>query len=45
MIPPRSFLAKRMTRGLSHSAHAFILDGVVIFGGALLVLQGLRWLN
>lgn len=42
---PGPFLAKRMTRGLSHSAHAFILDGVVIFGGALLVLQGLRWLN
>lgn len=39
---PGPFLAKRFTRNLSHSIHAYILDGVVVFGGFLLVIQGLR---
>ncbi len=39
---PGAFLAKRLTAGLSLAAHAWILDGVVLFGGSLLVIQGLR---
>lgn len=39
---PGPFLAKRFTRNISHAAHAMILDGVVVFGGLLLVGQGVR---
>ncbi|WP_176085541.1 sulfite exporter TauE/SafE family protein [Martelella sp. HB161492] len=39
---PGPFLAKRFTRKLSHSTHVYILDGVVIFGGCLLILEGVR---
>ncbi|MBB4000330.1 TSUP family transporter [Aureimonas pseudogalii] len=42
---PGPFLAKRMTRTLTHRTHAVILDGVVVFGGGLLLLQGLRSLH
>jgi uncharacterized membrane protein YfcA len=38
---PGAFLARRLTAGLSLAAHAWILDAVVLFGGALLVVQGL----
>jgi uncharacterized protein len=37
---PGAFLAKRLTRGLSHATHAIILDGVVVFDGLLLIMQG-----
>lgn len=39
---PGPFIAKRLTRDLSQSTHATILDGIVIFGGALLVIHGCR---
>jgi uncharacterized membrane protein YfcA len=39
---PGAFLARRLTGGLSLAAHAWILDGVVLLGGALIVLQALR---
>lgn len=39
---PGAFLAKRLTAGLSLAAHAWILDGVVLFGGLLLVVQASR---
>ncbi len=42
---PGAFVAKRLTRGLSHQSHAAILDGVVILGGTLLVAQGLKALG
>ncbi|HEV7259318.1 MAG TPA: sulfite exporter TauE/SafE family protein [Bosea sp. (in: a-proteobacteria)] len=42
---PGAFLARRLTGGLSLAAHAWILDGVVILGGALVVLQALRHLG
>jgi uncharacterized protein len=39
---PGAFIAKRLTRSLSLKAHTSILDGVVVLGGALLILQALR---
>lgn len=36
---PGAFLAKRLTAGLPIHIHTSILDGVVILGGALLVIQ------
>ena len=39
---PGAFLARRLTRGLSLAAHAWILDGVVLLGGALIIVQALR---
>jgi len=39
---PGAFLARRLTRGLSLAAHAWILDGIVLLGGALILLQALR---
>lgn len=39
---PGAFLARRLTVGLSLAAHARILDGVVILGGLLVIVQGLR---
>ena len=37
---PGAFLAKRLTRGLSLRAHDRVLDGVVVLGGAFLIVQG-----
>ncbi|WP_210725870.1 sulfite exporter TauE/SafE family protein [Modicisalibacter radicis] len=39
---PGTFLAKRLTRHLPARSHSRILDGVVILGGVLLVIEGLR---
>lgn len=39
---PGAFLAKRLTKRLSNRAHVAVLDGVVILGGLLLVVQSLR---
>jgi uncharacterized membrane protein YfcA len=39
---PGAFIAKRLTRGLSLRAHAYILDAAVVVGGTLLLWQGLR---
>jgi uncharacterized membrane protein YfcA len=39
---PGAFLARRLTARLPIAAHAWILDGVVILGGVLIVAQGLR---
>lgn len=39
---PGPFLARHMTRKLAHSAHTFILDAVVVLGGAALIVEGLR---
>lgn len=42
---PGAFVAKRLARRLSHSAHTLVLDGVVILGGILLIGQGLKFLT
>lgn len=42
---PGAFVAKRYLSRLSGNAHTAVLDGVVILGGALLILQGLRGLS
>jgi uncharacterized protein len=39
---PGAFIAKRLTRSLSLSAHTSILDGVVVLGGTMLIVQALR---
>jgi uncharacterized protein len=39
---PGAFIAKRLTRSLSLAQHTSILDGVVILGGVMLIVQGLR---
>jgi uncharacterized protein len=39
---PGAFIAKRLTRSLSLAAHTSILDGVVVLGGMLLIVQALR---
>ncbi|KRE07516.1 hypothetical protein ASE63_22735 [Bosea sp. Root381] len=39
---PGAFVARRLTGGLTLAAHAWILDGVVVLGGTLLLVQGLR---
>jgi uncharacterized membrane protein YfcA len=39
---PGAFVARRLTRGLTVRVHTGILDAVVILGGLVLVLQGLR---
>jgi uncharacterized membrane protein YfcA len=39
---PGAFIARRLSRHLSLKAHTAILDAVVIAGGALLIVQGLR---
>jgi uncharacterized membrane protein YfcA len=39
---PGAFIAKRLTARLPGHWHIRILDGVVVLGGALLVVQGLR---
>ncbi len=39
---PGAFIARRLTRRVSLRTHAYILDTVVVIGGALLVLQALR---
>lgn len=37
---PGTFLAKRLSRRLSLRSHSLILDGVVVLGGLLLVIEG-----
>ncbi len=39
---PGAFIAKRLARHLSLKAHTNILDAVVILGGTLLIIQGMR---
>jgi uncharacterized protein len=39
---PGAFIAKRLTQKLTLTMHTAILDGVVVAGGALLILQALR---
>lgn len=39
---PGAFIARALTRNLSLSTHAHILDAVVVLGGLLLVAQALR---
>ncbi|MEO5322271.1 TSUP family transporter [Mesorhizobium sp. CC13] len=39
---PGAFVARRLTSGLTNSAHIAILDAVVVCGGLLLIVQGLR---
>lgn len=39
---PGAFIARRLSHHLSLKAHTAILDAVVIAGGALLIVQGLR---
>jgi uncharacterized protein len=39
---PGAFIARALTRRISLSTHAYILDAVVIIGGVLLVVQALR---
>lgn len=39
---PGAFIARALTRRLTLSTHAAILDGVVVIGGLLLVMQALR---
>ena len=39
---PGAFIARALTRNLSLTTHAYILDAVVIVGGLLLVAQALR---
>lgn len=39
---PGAFVARRLAGRLPLGAHAWILDGVVVAGGALIVLQALR---
>lgn len=39
---PGAFIARRLTQGLSVRAHAWILDGVVVIGGLVLIGQALR---
>ena len=39
---PGAFIAKRLTRSLSLAQHTSLLDGVVVVGGVLLILQALR---
>ncbi|WP_378943531.1 TSUP family transporter [Mesorhizobium sp. ANAO-SY3R2] len=39
---PGAFVAKRLTSGLTNRAHIAILDVVVVAGGLLLIVQGLR---
>ena len=39
---PGAFVARRLTARLPLAAHAWILDGVVLLGGGLIVVQGLR---
>jgi uncharacterized protein len=39
---PGAFIAKRLTGKLSLASHTRLLDGVVILGGALLILQAMR---
>ena len=39
---PGAFIARALTRRISLSTHAYILDAVVIIGGLLLVVQALR---
>lgn len=41
---PGAFIAKRLVGKLSLNTHTAILDGVVVFGGLLLVLQGVQTL-
>jgi uncharacterized membrane protein YfcA len=42
---PGAFIAKRLTDGLSTKSHTTLLDGVVILGGVVLIVQGLRTLT
>ena len=39
---PGAFIARALTRRMSLSTHAYILDAVVVVGGSLLVLQAFR---
>ena len=39
---PGAFIARALTRKISLTTHAYILDAVVIIGGALLVIQAFR---
>jgi uncharacterized membrane protein YfcA len=39
---PGAFIAKRLARRLTLRAHTNILDGVVVVGGLILIVQGLR---
>ena len=39
---PGAFIARALTRRMSLSTHAYILDAVVVIGGMLLVIQALR---
>lgn len=39
---PGAFLAKRLASRLGPASHVAILDAVVVLGGALLIVQGLR---
>lgn len=39
---PGVFLAKRLVGSLSDSAHIRILDGIVVLGGLVIIVQGLR---
>lgn len=39
---PGAFIAKRLSFRLSSSVHTAILDGVVVLGGVMLVVQGFR---
>lgn len=39
---PGAFVAKRLTRNLSHGQHIALLDAVVVLGGVLLIVQSLR---
>ena len=41
---PGAFIARSLTRSLSVKAHGYLLDGVVVFGGTLLVVEGVRHL-
>jgi uncharacterized membrane protein YfcA len=41
---PGAFVAKRLTRNLSHGQHIALLDGVVVLGGVLLIGQSLQML-
>ena len=39
---PGAFIARALTRRMTLSTHAYILDAVVVIGGVLLVIQALR---
>ena len=42
---PGAFIAKRLTSGLQNRHHVAILDGVVLLGASLLLVEGFRRLG